>query len=115
MTLRPAVFDRHILSLDVAGFAQSLAECADKRCRRRARRPGVEDADHRRRLLLRAACERPRGSGAAEERKKRPPPHLITSRLAQAPRFAIARVYHNRAPQWAASTAARFLYTARIA
>ncbi|HEX3410283.1 MAG TPA: hypothetical protein VHT00_01080 [Stellaceae bacterium] len=24
--LRPAVFDRHVLSLDIAGFAQSLAE-----------------------------------------------------------------------------------------
>src|SRR5262245_28572547 len=53
MALRPAVFDRHILSLDVAGFAQSLAERVHKRCRKRAGRRGVEDPDHRHRLLLR--------------------------------------------------------------
>ena len=35
--LRPAVFDRHVLSLDVAGFAQSLAERGHKRCNGRAR------------------------------------------------------------------------------
>ena len=31
VTLRPAVFDRHVLSLDIAGFAQSLAERGHKR------------------------------------------------------------------------------------
>ena len=36
--LRPAVFDRHILSLDIAGFAQSLAERGHKRCNRRRAR-----------------------------------------------------------------------------
>ena len=33
VALRPAVFDRHVLSLDIAGFAQSLAERGHKRCR----------------------------------------------------------------------------------
>src|SRR5262245_2923120 len=64
MALCPAVFDRQILSLDVAGFAQSLAERVHKRCRRRAGRPGVEDADHRHRLLLRPGDAR-RGEEAA--------------------------------------------------
>ena len=52
-TLRPAVFDRHILSLDIAGFAQSLAERGHKRCSR-AGRSRCEVADYRHRLLLRA-------------------------------------------------------------
>src|SRR5215470_16011771 len=52
MALPPAVFDRHIPSLDVAGFPQSLEERVHKRCRKRAGELGVEDADHRNRLLL---------------------------------------------------------------
>jgi hypothetical protein len=44
MALGPAVFDRQVLSLDVAGFAQPLAECGYKRCTR-ARRAGGEEAD----------------------------------------------------------------------
>jgi hypothetical protein len=56
MALRPAVFDRQILSLDVAGFAQSLADRGQKNCSSPA---GTEDADHRHRLLLRARSERP--------------------------------------------------------
>src|SRR5215468_3560836 len=75
MALRPAVFDRQILSLDVAGFAQSLAERGDKRCSRRAGRPGVEDADHRRRLLLRARCERPCRHRAGEKNYEIASPH----------------------------------------
>ena len=35
--LRPAVFDRHVLSLDIAGFAQSLAERGHGRCSRAGR------------------------------------------------------------------------------
>src|SRR5438270_831376 len=44
MAVRIAVFDRHILSLDIAGFAQSLAERGHKRCRRRAGRVVAEEA-----------------------------------------------------------------------
>src|SRR5437764_7441383 len=75
MALRPAVFDRHILSLDVAGFAQSLAERVHKRCARRAGRPGVEDADHRHRLLLRAPRERPCRHRAGEKNYEIASPH----------------------------------------
>src|SRR5438132_388591 len=51
-TLRPAVFNRQILSLDVAGFAQSLAEGGHKR-RKRAWRNAAKEADDRHRRLLR--------------------------------------------------------------
>src|SRR5437016_1860931 len=79
MALRPAVFDRQILSLDVAGFAQSLAERGHKRCRRRRRagRPGVEDADHRHRLLLRARSERPCRHRAGEKNYEIASPHAV--------------------------------------
>ena len=39
VALRPAVFDRHVLSLDVAGFAQSLVERGDNRLRPRPGEP----------------------------------------------------------------------------
>src|SRR4051812_10670928 len=67
MALRPAVFDRQILSLDVAGFAQSLAERGHKWCTQ-ARRPGAEVSDHRHRLLLRPRRERPRDRRAAQQK-----------------------------------------------
>jgi len=56
MALGPTVFDRYVLSLDVACFAQSLVERGNKR-RKRAGRGAVEEADHRHRLLLRAGQE----------------------------------------------------------
>ena len=76
-TLRPAVFYRHVLSLDIAGFAQSLPECGQARCRRAGRRD-AEVADHRRRLLLRASGERPYGRRRRRSAKKGAelaPPH----------------------------------------
>ena len=51
-SLRPTKFDRHVLSLDIAGIAQPLAERGHIRCIR-ARRTAGEVADHRHRLLLR--------------------------------------------------------------
>src|SRR5436190_24327010 len=78
MALRKAVFDRYILSFDVAGFAQSLEERGNKRCRRRAGRPGVEDADHRHRLLLRARSERPCDCHAAKYDEQFAPFHQYT-------------------------------------
>ena len=49
----PAVLDRQVLSLDKAGFVQSLVERGYKRGKRAGRR-SAEEADHRHRLLLRA-------------------------------------------------------------
>jgi hypothetical protein len=53
IALRPAVFDRDVLALDVAGFVQSLEECSHEG-RRRTGRSRVEEADHRHHLLLRS-------------------------------------------------------------
>src|SRR5215472_10554021 len=60
VALRPAIFDRDVLTLDVSAFAQSLAECSNHSLRTSVvRRCGGEDADHRHRLL-RTGCQRPR-------------------------------------------------------
>src|SRR5947207_10882439 len=79
MALRKAVFDRQILSLDVAGFAQSLAERGDE-----GREPVVggwaEDADHRHRLLLRAPSERPCRHRAGQKNYEFASPHAPASR-----------------------------------
>jgi hypothetical protein len=56
---RPAIFDRNVLPLDVAEFAQSFAESGQHPLSCSVvRRCGGEDADHRHRLLLRAGQER---------------------------------------------------------
>src|SRR6266581_7644107 len=92
MALRPAVFDCQILSLDVAGFAQSLAERAHKRSRRVAGRPGAEDADHRHRLLLRARSERPCRHRAGEKNYEIASPHARPLAL------TASRDYASRGP-----------------
>jgi hypothetical protein len=75
--LRPAVFDRQILSVDVAGFAQSLAEHGHI-WRIRTGRPAAEEADHRHHLLLRAGGKRP-SHRAAQQQHQLAAPHSITS------------------------------------
>src|SRR5436853_7879845 len=92
MALRPAVFDRYILSFDVAGFAQPLEERGDKRCRRRAGRPGVEDADHRHRLLLRTSGERQCRHRAGEKNYEIASPHARSLAL------TASRDYGSRGP-----------------
>ena len=49
--LRPAIFDRNALSVQEAGFTQSLAESGHTR-RRKVRCETAEKSDYRRRLLL---------------------------------------------------------------
>ena len=78
LILGPAVFDRHVLALDIAGVLQALAKCAQT-VRERVRRCGVEEPDHRHRRLLRARRERPRSRRAAEQRDELAPLHSITS------------------------------------
>src|SRR6266480_1053032 len=46
VSLRPAVFDRHVLAIDVARLAQSLVERGDIR-RSAGRQAAAEIADHR--------------------------------------------------------------------
>src|SRR5262245_5430985 len=68
LPLRPAVYDRYILALDIAAILQTLAKSTQtvgayvRRCRR------VEETDHRHRRLLRAGRQRPRGRRTAEQR-----------------------------------------------
>src|SRR5262245_26239840 len=78
-TLRPAIFDRHVLTLDVAGFGQALTELGPGT---RGLRGGkkVEEPDDRHRRLLRPRRERPRGRSAPEQRDElATPDHSITS------------------------------------
>ena len=79
LTLGPAVFNRHVLALDVACLLQALAECAQTiRVRRQAM--WVEEPDHRHRRLLRPRRERPRRRRAAEQRDE------LAPRLTRSPR-----------------------------
>src|SRR5262249_45481884 len=78
LVLRPAILDRHILTLDVAGFTNALPECGQIACTISKRR-AAEEPDHWHRSLLRARRERPRGCCAAEQRYERAPSHSITS------------------------------------
>src|SRR4029077_17367491 len=75
--LRPAIFDRNALSVQEAGFTQSLAESGHTR-RRKARCETAEKSDHRHRLLLRAESVR-HGQRAAQHEHQLAPPHSMTS------------------------------------
>src|SRR5215470_18256213 len=76
---RPAVFDRHVLALDVAGFTETLPEWVQYSLFE-AGCPAVEQSHHRHRGLLRARRERPRGRRTAEQRDGfAPSHHSITS------------------------------------
>src|SRR6516162_5234556 len=77
LTLSPAIFDRHVLALDIAGVLEALAECAHT-VRKRVRRCTAEEPDHRHGRLLRARRERPRGR-RAEQRDEIASDHSITS------------------------------------
>src|SRR5262245_56701465 len=69
---QPMVLHRHVLALDVAGFVEALAEPGNKG---RIRLSGIDEADHRHRLL-RAHRERPRNRRAAEQRKELASPYV---------------------------------------
>src|SRR5262249_5500543 len=78
MIIRPAVFDRHILAFDVAGFGEAAVE---RRCERYVARSyrAIEEPDHRHRRLLRPRRERPRSRRAAEQRDECAAVHSMTS------------------------------------
>src|SRR5262249_42996200 len=78
LTLCPAIFDRHVLALDIAGVLEALAECAHT-VRKRVRRCTAEEPNHRHSRLLRARRKRPRAGRAAEQRDERASLHSITS------------------------------------
>src|SRR5947209_2017287 len=58
LVLRPAILDRHILALDVAGFTNALPECGQIACTISKRRP-AEETDHRHRRPLPPRRNRP--------------------------------------------------------
>jgi hypothetical protein len=91
LTLRPAVFDRYGLALDIAGVFEALTKSAQA-LRHPVRRSGVDEPDHRHHRLLRARRERPRHRGAAEQRYELAPPHSITSSASNR-NWLIARIY----------------------
>ena len=76
--IREAVFDRHVLALDIAGFFQAQTERGQK-VWVIAGRPAGEKPDHRHRRLLRARRERPHRRRAAEQRDEVAAVHSITS------------------------------------
>ena len=78
---RPAILDRHILALDVAGFTNALPECGQKACTISKRR-AAEEPDHRHCRLLCARRQGPRGR-AANKRDEFASFHRITSRQAR--------------------------------
>src|SRR5262249_7227547 len=77
LILTPAIFDRHILALDIAAVFQPLAECGQT-VGYRIGRTRVDDPDHWHRRLLRLRRKRPRSSGAAEQRYELAALHSIT-------------------------------------
>src|SRR5262249_23278554 len=78
VSLRPAVFECDVATLNVAGFSQALLDCSNK-ARVWSRRHAAEDADHGYRRLLRPRRERPRSRRAAEKRDQLAAVHSITS------------------------------------
>src|SRR5262245_17666273 len=77
LVLRPAILDRHILALDVAGFTKALPECGQ--IARTIDRPrAAQETYHRHRRLLRARRKRPRRC-AADEHDELASFHSITS------------------------------------
>src|SRR6478736_8633874 len=75
VTLRPAIMDRHALTLGVTGFAQSLTERGQGHLR--VGRSDTEVANHWHRRLLRAHCERPYSRRAADCRNELASPHHL--------------------------------------
>jgi hypothetical protein len=67
-----------VVTLDNACVFEALTECAHA-LRHPVRRSGVEEPDHRHRLLLRTRGKRPGRGRAAEQRDELAPLHSITS------------------------------------
>src|SRR5262249_47072956 len=76
ISLRPAVFDRHVAAFDKTGVIQSLSNDSDQECIGRPR-TAAQDTDNWK-LLLRARRERPRRR-AAKHSDEVAPFHSITS------------------------------------
>jgi hypothetical protein len=71
----PAVVDRYVLALDIAGFFEALAKSAQP-LGNHFGRSDLKKSDDRHRWLLAARRERPRGCRTAEQRDELAPPHV---------------------------------------
>src|SRR5262245_18332510 len=78
LTLRPAVFDRNVVTLNVASVLQALTKCAQT-IRVCVRRCGVKELKPRHCRLLRPRRVRPYCRRAAEQRNELATLHSITS------------------------------------
>ena len=77
LAVRPTVFDRHALALDIASVFEAWMKCVQPGCVNPSGDLAVEEPDHRHPLvLLRALFKRPRGRRAAEERDELAPLHV---------------------------------------
>src|SRR5262249_15773963 len=76
--LGPAIVDRYVLALDIAGFFEALAK-GTQAVGNQFGRSDFEKSDHWHRGLLRASPKRPRGCRAAEQRDEIAPFHSISS------------------------------------
>src|SRR5262249_25593881 len=77
-TVRPAIFDRHVLPRDVAGFTEALPEWRQVLFVL-VSRPAIEDPDYRYRGLLRPRRNRPRRRATEQRDELAPSDHSITS------------------------------------
>src|SRR5580704_6989132 len=77
LALSPAIFDSYVLTIDVAGFAQTFAE-RRKEIRKLSLRCAFETSNHRQRRLLRTYCDRP-NRRATDQPDELAPSHSITS------------------------------------
>src|SRR5262245_8744479 len=75
---RPAIFDRHVPALGIAGLFQTLMESRQKR-RIRAGRCAMKEPNHGHRRLLRPRRERPSDRRSAKKRDELAAFHSITS------------------------------------
>ena len=72
LTVRPAVLDRNIPSINKTGLVETLTKrCCDEHLR--VSRAAVEKSDNRQVTLLRARRERPRNRRAAQQRHELAP------------------------------------------
>src|SRR5262249_43336952 len=81
LQLCPAIFDRHVLAFDVAGFVEAFVESGHD-AGRLGGRACAEPSDHPRRPLLPARREQAGCHPASENAEKTPPKyffHLISS------------------------------------
>jgi hypothetical protein len=74
LIFRPAVFDRHVLTRDIAGFLQALEKWNGDDLVVKFSGLEAEEPNHRHRRLLRLRSERPRRR-APEPRDERSAPH----------------------------------------